>query len=208
MALKTHKNISTLTKEIAIEYCEPEDIAIPTDIITLAKNKGKKIEDAIKKHGPGIFTKLRRDEDKKKDVEKLIKAILNPYETLCFYENYFKGTSNFQKIDDVFEKVRTEIEKAANKSKKFKNSFEYKDIIYDKNDIKNLKYSKNPDNDKITGFKILKMKDGTSAKPFAACCADIINMGFKAYENAHNQFKETKQDLAKKLSENNSKYYE
>ena len=208
MALKTQKKVNTLSDKLKIERCNPKSIVIPSDIINAAPKKGKIIETAIKKYGPGILTKLRRDEDKEKDVKKLIEAISNPYKTLCFYENYFNGASNFQKIDQIFEKVRKEIEKAANRSNKFKNAFEKEKIKYDKNDLQQKTYNENPDNNDDTAFEMLEMKDGTKVQSFANYCSHIVNVGFNTYEKAHDQFKEIKNDLAKTLTENNSKYYE
>ena len=83
MALKTQGKINTLSDEVSIKGCKPQDIAIPKDVITNAKEKWKKIEKAYKDYGPGVINNLRSIGKGDEPLKKFIEIIDNPYETLC-----------------------------------------------------------------------------------------------------------------------------
>lgn len=205
MALKTQGKINTLSDEVNIKRCKPSDIAIPENIITNAKGKWKIIEKAYKDYGPGVINNLLsigKTYDKgKTPIDNFIKEINSPYETLCFYESYFEGASNFKEIEKIFEKARKTLETAAKRSRSFKNALDNRDFVYKTDEVKELEYKENPDNDPKTKFTMLKNERGKPVPKFAIYCSEVINSLYTGYEKAHDEFHKKKEALAKKITE-------
>ncbi|MBQ6143085.1 MAG: hypothetical protein IJI84_01140 [Clostridia bacterium] len=203
MALKTQGKINTLSDEVSIKGCKPQDIAIPKDVITNAKEKWKKIEKAYKDYGPGVINNLRSIGKGDEPLKKFIEIIENPYETLCFYESYFENTRNYKEIEKYFEKARKTLETAAKRSRPFKEALDRHDFVYKTDDVKKLEYKENPDNDPNPKIRFTMLKD-ENEKPvlkFAIYCTEVINKLYTYYENARDEFHKKKEALAKKITE-------
>lgn len=196
--------------------CNPNEIHIPKEIIKSAEKKGKIIEKSYGKYGPSVINnflqigKNRENKEENKPEIKFINEILIPYETLCFYKIYFKGAheADFKKIDAIFEKARGTLESAAKRSATFKDAFKKYNIIYDKNEVMDLKYKKNPDDDDETRFNILKDNKKKPVPNFPRYCAKFINYSYDFYEKNNKDFHEEKKNLAKELTKNDSETYD
>ncbi len=205
MALKTEIITNRTTGKKTYKTCNPNDIAIPKKIIEYAKQKGKIIENAYKKYGPGVINNLRSIGKGDEPLKNFIKIIENPYKTLCFYESYFEYTRNFQEIDKIFEKARKTLETAAKRSKNFSDAFNNKKIIYNKKAILGTSYDEDP-NDNKDGTKIDIIKNGFNqpVPKFALYCALIINRAYEEYQTAHDKFHELKEQITKKIEHNDT----
>ena len=196
--------------------CNPNEIHIPKEIIKSAEKKGKIIEKSYGKYGPSVINnflqigKNRENKEENKPEIKFINEILIPYETLCFYEIYFKGAheADFKKIDAIFEKARGTLASAAKRSATFKDAFKKYNIIYDKNEVMDFKYKENPDDDDETRFNILKDNKKKPVPNFPRYCAKFINDSYDFYKKNNRDFHKEKKNLAKGLTENDRSSYD